>query len=139
MKRIMLVLLAMTVCLAFIVPSSVDAKGFRGGGSYKSPSRTYNPGTAKTPTSNISKPGTTNPATPTANRGFFGGGGFMRGLFIGGLAGMMFGGLFGNLGGLGSMLGFLVNILAIIVIFMIIRRIFIYFIDRRNHNKKRFE
>lgn len=51
-------------------------------------------------------------------------GGLMKGLFIGGLAGLLFGGLFANMGMLGSILGFAINAIAIILIVVIIKKIF---------------
>jgi predicted lipid-binding transport protein (Tim44 family) len=64
----------------------------------------------------------------------------MRGLLIGGMAGLLFGGLFGNMGGLGNILGLLVNVLAIYLLFVIIKNIVSYFIQRRkmNQNPKRY-
>ncbi|AUS27091.1 membrane protein import inner membrane translocase subunit tim44 [Paenibacillus polymyxa] len=40
-------------------------------------------------------------------------------MMLGGLAGMLFGGLFGNMGALGSLLGLVVNVLAIYVLIMV--------------------
>jgi uncharacterized membrane protein len=47
----------------------------------------------------------------------------MKGLMIGGLAGLLFGGMFGT-GFLANMLGLLVNVAALIVLFMAIRGIY---------------
>ncbi|MBW5446540.1 hypothetical protein GE107_10765 [Cohnella sp. CFH 77786] len=67
---------------------------------------------------------TTGAAATTANRGFFSGGSFLKGMMIGGLAGLLFGGLFGGMGFMGNVLGFLVNLIAIVALFMIIRAVF---------------
>ena len=48
----------------------------------------------------------------------------MKGLFIGGIAGLLFGSLFANMGILGSILGFAINAFAIIFIVVIIKKIF---------------
>ncbi|TCP29307.1 hypothetical protein EV207_111111 [Scopulibacillus darangshiensis] len=58
-------------------------------------------------------------------------GGLMKGLLYGGLAGLLFGSLLGNLGGLGSILGLMVNIFAIIAVISIIRMIFTSFRKKR--------
>ncbi|RED60332.1 hypothetical protein [Cohnella lupini] len=87
--------------------------------------------------SGISKSSTTNKSSSTsgttANRGFFGGGSFMKGMMIGGLAGLMFGGMFGS-GIFGNMMGFLLNAVALIVLFMIARGIYDAFRRRRQSN-----
>ncbi|MDN4075024.1 MULTISPECIES: hypothetical protein [Fictibacillus] len=51
-------------------------------------------------------------------------GGFMKGLIYGGIAGMLFGGLLGNMGAFGSFLGLMINIIAVLVIISLITRIF---------------
>lgn len=61
----------------------------------------------------------------------FSGGSFMKGLMIGGLAGMLFGGLFGNMGFFGEILGLLVNLMALFALFMLVVMIFRKFKDRR--------
>jgi predicted lipid-binding transport protein (Tim44 family) len=54
----------------------------------------------------------------------------MKGLMIGGLAGMLFGGMLGS-GFMSNMLGLLINVLAIYVLIVAIRGIFLYFRNRR--------
>ncbi|MDN4607731.1 hypothetical protein [Sporosarcina highlanderae] len=61
----------------------------------------------------------------TTPKGGFFSGGLMRGLFIGGLAGLLFGSLFANMGMLGSILGLMINMLAIVFIISLIRKIFV--------------
>ncbi|WP_405097230.1 hypothetical protein [Oceanobacillus sp. FSL H7-0719] len=63
----------------------------------------------------------------TNNKGGFMSGGLMKGLMLGGLAGLLFGGLLGNMGILGSMLGLLVNGLAIIFLVSVAMRIYQFF------------
>lgn len=68
----------------------------------------------------------------TKSGGFFGGGGgFLKGLMFGGLAGLLFGSLFANMGMLGSILGLLVNILAIVVLIAVIRKIYLFFKEKK--------
>jgi predicted lipid-binding transport protein (Tim44 family) len=133
MKKLLLVMMSSLLIFAVVTPSTIDAKG-----SYKSPSGSFKqPTKPATSKDNISKTQPTAPTTPTTNRGFFSGGGLMKGLLIGGIAGMLFGGMFGGMGALGNIFGFLINILAIYFLFMIIRSIVVYFIQRRKMNPKR--
>ena len=125
-------MMAFALFFAFSAADYADAKP-RGG--LKSPRQGVT--TPSKPAENVSRSdsGTkaTNPATgTTANRGgLFGGGSFMKGLMIGGLAGMLFGGLFGSMGFLGEILGLMINLLALFLLFAVIRAIFVYFRDRR--------
>jgi predicted lipid-binding transport protein (Tim44 family) len=112
---------------------SADAKP-----RYRSPSKSYKPDAAKDSpqrTDNVNngaattKPGATAPGT----RSPFGGG-LMKGLFLGGLAGLMFGGLLAGLGGLGPILGLLINVIALFALFVLVRKAVRYFMNRnRNH------
>jgi predicted lipid-binding transport protein (Tim44 family) len=133
MKKGILTMLALAVFFAFSA-SAVDAKP-RGG--IKSPKQSFTQTPAK-PADNVTQSnpgskstGSTTGATTTANRGFFSGGSFMKGLMIGGLAGLLFGGLFGNLGFFGDLLGLIVNVFALFVLFAVIRAVFVYFRNRR--------
>lgn len=124
MKKWIMIVMAFTLIFATVAPAtSVDAK--RGGG-FKSGTKSFtNTPKKSTTNSNVSKSTTTNnkstAAGTTAKRGFFSGGGLMKGLMIGGLAGMLFGGMFGNMGFMGDFLGLIINVLAIIVLFSIAR------------------
>ncbi|MNC23583.1 hypothetical protein D3C75_716130 [compost metagenome] len=103
-------------------------------GSYKAPATKSNSGVNKTtPDSSTKTPGAA--ASTTPKRSFFGGG-FARGLFLGGLAGLMFGGLFGNMGFIGQMLGLFVNVIAIVAVIMAIRGIISYFRKRRYSSRR---
>lgn len=65
-----------------------------------------------------------NPSTAKPNKGgMFRSGGLMKGIMLGGLAGLLFGGLLGHMGIFGAMLGFAVNILALFVLIAIIGKI----------------
>ncbi|REE57384.1 hypothetical protein A8990_15730 [Paenibacillus taihuensis] len=132
MKKGILLLMAFALFFAFSV-GSADAKPR--GGSFKSPKKSYTQTPSK-PADNVNKSttGTTKSgttATTTQKRGFFSGGSFMKGLMIGGLAGLLFGGMFGNLGFLGDLFGLLINVLAIYLVIVAIRGIFHYFRSRR--------
>lgn len=143
MKKWMLVLMACFVFAAFSAPHDADAARKPSGG-YKSGNKPYAP---TKPSDNVSKtePGktTTTPgSTTTAPKtgGLFGGGGFMKGLMLGGLAGMLFGGLFGNMGFLGSILGLLINVMAIFFLIVLIRSAYVYFKNRRKpKNQNRYQ
>lgn len=143
MRKIIKLVLCLSLVFgvtATVLPVQTEAasyaKAYRSPkGSYKAPAPKSNTGTKKTtPDSNTKAPGTAASTTPKG--GFFGGG-FARGLFLGGLAGLMFGGLFGNMGFLGQMLGLFVNVFAIIAVFMAIRGLISYFRKRR-YNSRRY-
>jgi predicted lipid-binding transport protein (Tim44 family) len=142
MKKFLLVVMSCMLFFAIVTPSVVDAKASR---SYKSPTGSFKQtppnstrdGSVAKPDPNASTARTPGMA-PAPNRGFFSGGGLMKGLLIGGLAGMMFGGIFGNMGFMGNILGMLVNVLGLIIIVMIIIKIVGYFIERRRTNQKRY-
>lgn len=142
MKKLLLVMMTFTLLFSAAsaaVPAQASAatiqlvKGYKSPkGTFKQPATNPNAGVSKTqPSTGIKDPATAG-TTPAPKRGFTAGG-FARGLFLGGLAGMLFGGLFGNMGFLGSILGLFVNIMAIVFLFMIIRRIFSYFTNRRRY------
>ncbi|ASR47196.1 hypothetical protein B4V02_11105 [Paenibacillus kribbensis] len=124
LKNMMMLMMAFTLLIAMIAPSTADA---RRGGGFKSGPRSYQstPSKANDSSSGINKSDSgTKSSAATANTsrtgGFLGGGGgFLKGMMLGGLAGMLFGGLFGNMGALGSLLGLAVNVLAIYVLIMV--------------------
>lgn len=122
LKNMMMLMMAFTLLIAMIAPSTADA---RRSGGFKSGPRTYQSTPSKANDSsgiNKSDSGTkSSAATGNTSKtgGFLGGGGFLKGMMLGGLAGMLFGGLFSNMGALGSLLGLAVNVLAIYVLIMI--------------------
>jgi hypothetical protein len=141
MKKLMLVLMSCMVLFAFTAPNTVDAKPRMG--SYKSNKGSFTPSKPQSGVTKSQTPKTdsTNKATAgstTQKRGFFSGGSLMKGLFIGGLAGMLFGGMFGGMGALGNIFGFLINIMAIFVVIMLIRSVFTYFKNRRKPDTRRY-
>ncbi|SFS61890.1 hypothetical protein [Paenibacillus sp. BC26] len=132
MKKGLLMLMAFALFFAFSA-GAVDAKPR---GKISSPKKSYT-STPSKPADNVTKSnggtsGTTKAgAATTGKRGFFSGGSFMKGLMIGGLAGLLFGGMFGNLGFLGDMFGLIINVIAIYIVIVAIRGIFHYFKNRR--------
>lgn len=67
----------------------------------------------------------------TSKKGGFSSGGFMRGLMVGGLAGLLFGSLFSDMGALGSLLGFMINVGSILLIVYLVLKIY-YAMKRKN-------
>ena len=135
MKKGLLTLLvfAVTFTLSFgFLADSADAK--RGGGlKSNKQSFTQQPKTEANKTDNASatqtKNNTTTPnsAQTTKQGGLFGNsGGFLKGLALGGLAGLLFGSMFGNMGAFGEILGFMVNLLVIFGVIMVIRALWTY-------------
>lgn len=129
MKKTLILLMAFTLIIA-LGAGTADARP-RGG--FKSPKKSYTETPKKNDGVNQTNPGAKTPpaAGSKASRGFFSGGSLFRGLMIGGLAGLLFGGLFANLGFLGDFLGLLINVLAIYVLFVAVRSIFRYFRNNR--------
>lgn len=129
---------------AVIVPGQAGAAPYVLKASYKSPKGSYkqpatnpNAGVSKTqPAAGTTKDSGTAATTPAPKRSFFGGG-FAKGLFLGGMAGLLFGGLFGNMGFLGQFLGLMVNVMAIVMLFVLIRKVFSYFKNRNRYNQRR--
>lgn len=107
---------------------TVEAKSYKSGKkSYNNNSGTKNniqdnnTGTNSTVNKSTS---TTNKSTSTATKGGFTSGGLMKGLFVGGLAGLLFGSLFSDMGLIGNILGFAINAAAIILIVFICMKIY---------------
>lgn len=136
MKKFTLALMAILLVLVMVAPQDADARG-RGG--YKSPVGGFKNTPAKKDNISQTTPTAKTPGATTgagaANRGFFSGGSFAKGLLVGGLAGMLFGGLFGGMGFLGDILGLLVNIGGIIIVIFLAARLFNYFTQRSNRNQ----
>jgi predicted lipid-binding transport protein (Tim44 family) len=140
-KKALLLLSLFAFTVVVTVPAdSADARPR----SFSSGKKSFN----KTPAqsdSGVSKSSTSNKSSASSagsstNRGFFSGGSFMKGMMIGGLAGLMFGGMFGS-GFFGNMMGFLLNAIALVVLFMVARGIYDAFKRRRqsqNPNHRRW-
>ncbi|QMV45216.1 hypothetical protein FPL14_27835 [Cohnella cholangitidis] len=106
--------------------------------SFSSGKKSFNKTPAQSQDS-VSKSSTANKSSATSStgastkRGFFSGGSFMKGLMIGGLAGLLFGGMFGT-GFFANMLGLIVNVAALIVLFIAVRGIYNAIKRRRQSN-----
>ena len=109
--------------------------------SYKSGKKSFNSGNNGFNSNNNNslfqkdKKDTTNNSKSTAkkdtnNKGGFMSGGLMKGLMLGGLAGLLFGGLLGNMGILGSLLGLVINGLVIVFLIAVVAKIFSFFVNR---------
>ncbi|MFD2208565.1 hypothetical protein ACFSMW_02475 [Virgibacillus halophilus] len=59
---------------------------------------------------------------------------FMKGMMLGGLAGLIFGGFLGHMGILGSMLGLMINVLAIFIFITILGKIISLFKRKKKEN-----
>lgn len=118
-------MLAFTIMLAFTGIGTADAK--RGG--MKSPRQSY---TDTKKSDNVQRSDATknNGATNTAKKPSFGSS-MMKGLMIGGLAGLMFGSLFGGMGFMGEILGLMINLLAIFALILLVRALFVYIRSKR--------
>jgi predicted lipid-binding transport protein (Tim44 family) len=143
-------LVALTVFAVFFVTVADDADARRG--RFVAPKKTYteqpkkaqdNAGSVSRSDSGTSagtKSGantTTGAGTAGTQRGLLGGGSFMKGLMIGGLAGLLFGSLFADLGFLGELLGLMINVLAIYFLFVLVRNVYRYFRDRKPPRESR--
>lgn len=131
MKKILAALLVFSLVVSpigsFVFNDEITAEAKR----YKSGKKSFNTNNndSKTNHSTINNKKddstTVNKSTTTAKKkGGFTSGGLMKGLFIGGIAGLLFGSLFANMGFLGSILGFAINMLAIFFLIKIILAIF---------------
>jgi len=136
-KKIVTLFFAFTLVFSATAPMFADVADAKP--RYRSPSRSYTPDApAQSPTNrtdNINngttnRAGTTTPGAATRTGTGFGGGGLMRGLMLGGLAGLMFGGLLSGLGAFGSILGLLVNVLAIVVAIALVRKLYQAYANR---------
>jgi predicted lipid-binding transport protein (Tim44 family) len=67
--------------------------------------------------------------------GALGGGGFLKGMAVGGLAGLLLGGMLGT-GFFAEMIGFLINAAAIVLLFMIAMYVYNRFIHRKQQQQQ---
>lgn len=129
MKKVLMVFMAFTVVFASLGIFASDADARRGGGGFKSSPKSYSttPKRADNNSGSVNstnRSNTSNAAGATGKRGFFSGGNLLTGLMIGGLAGMLFGGMFANMGFMGDFFGLLINLVAIYVLFIAARGIY---------------
>lgn len=142
MKKWMLAVLSCCLVLTMTVvgPDSAEAK--RGGyksniGTFKKQDTKANNNVSNSQTTNNNANKTGAATTGTQKGGGFFGGGFMKGLMIGGLAGMLFGGLLGGLGFFGEMLGLLINLLAIFFVVILAMNVYHAFKKRKEEREKK--
>ena len=137
MKKILAILVALTMFLVVIAPDTADAR--RGGGGFKSSPKTYNSNPKKSDNvqQSTNKSNTAGTTGANQNRGFFSGGGLMKGLMIGGLAGMLFGGMFAGMGMMGNLFGLIINLLAVWVLIMVVMAVVRTVKNRRRQNDRR--
>lgn len=131
-----MVVMAFFLIFAVTTPTMIDVADAKRGGSFRSGVQKYKPAPNKSTnqvnrTDNTNKSNTSSTA-PTQKRGFFSGGGLMKGLMIGGLAGMLFGSMFGNLGFLGDILGLMINVMAIFLLISLVMMVVKKFRNKRN-------
>lgn len=74
----------------------------------------------------------TNTANPTGTKG-----GFLKGMMVGGLAGMLFGGMMSHMGAMGNIFGLLINVIAILVLIMLVMKIFQMFTRNKRKDEER--
>ncbi|GGH27895.1 hypothetical protein [Paenibacillus segetis] len=140
-KKIMMFMMAFTLILAFVSPDVTDAKR-RGGGfsrpgtSLTTPNKSTTSDFKKTDTTSNNKSTSGTSQGANAGRGFFSGGSLMKGLMIGGLAGMLFGGMFSGMGFFGNLLGMAVNLFAIFLIVMVIAALYRRFKNQPRRPKR---
>ncbi|MFD2445301.1 hypothetical protein ACFSO7_15160 [Bacillus sp. CGMCC 1.16607] len=113
---------------------SVEAKG------YKSGKKSFNTNRSNTNTNSFFQKKqnntTTNKSATTYKKRS---GGFMKGMMVGGLAGLLFGSMFANMGFLGSILGFMINVIGIIILIAVIRKIFnLYMFKKRTEENNQW-
>ncbi|MTT33084.1 hypothetical protein GMB86_13815 [Terrilactibacillus sp. BCM23-1] len=135
MKKIAAAFLALTLVFTpiassfvFFEPNTASAKGYRSG--VKSFKGNNNSGSFF----NSNKSQRNNSTATRSNGSAFNRGGFMRGMFLGGLSGLLFGSMLANMGAFGQMAGLLINILAIVAIIALIR--YIFFNRKRNRKNE---
>ena len=103
--------------------TTVEARGSKGG--FKSTNGSVNSPSTSTFQNKKANSAVSNKSTfSTKKKNSFFSSRLMKGLMLGGLAGLIFGSLLSSMGMLGSILGLLVNVIAVVVLIAIIRKIF---------------
>lgn len=77
-----------------------------------------------------------NQSTANKNANKSNSGGLLKGLALGGLAGLLFGGLLANFGMLGSIIGLFINVLAIVAIIAIAVKIYSFFKRKKKEQEE---
>lgn len=119
------------------VTTMIDVVDAKGRGSFRSGVKKYKPNPNKFNSSNSANRANRSNDTKTSNtmttqkRGFFGDGSLMRGLMIGGIAGLLFGGL-SNLGFFGNILGVMINVFTLLLLISLV----IFIIQKLKNRRK---
>lgn len=145
MKKIFAAAIAVLILFTFTLPGEADARrgGFKSSrGSFQSTTpnkakQDNNAAVNRSSSNSDSARSGTAATSANANRGGLAGGGFMKGLMVGGLAGLLFGGLFSSLGAFGDLLGLMVNLLAIYILFSIGRHLYMAYRERKKQQENR--
>lgn len=127
MKKIATMMFALTLLFTTVGmviltnDTEVEAKSYKSGKKGFQPNKSNIQKDKDSNTSNVTK---TTKDNTNNTKGGFSSGGFMRGLLVGGLAGLLFGSLFADMGVLGSILGLLINVGAILLIVYFVFKIY---------------
>ena len=108
-------LMLMFAAISFISPDSAEAKGYKSGRKSYSPTQNETVVQKKDSTVNSSKVQQDSKAPATAKKS----GGFLKGMLLGGIGGLLLGSLFAGLGPIGAILAFFVNMMLMVGIVMI--------------------
>ncbi|PLS17723.1 preprotein translocase subunit Tim44 [Bacillus sp. M6-12] len=115
---------------------TAEAKSYKSGKRSFNSNSNYNKSTNNSFFQNKKAANSTKSKSATVNKkGGFRSGSLMKGLMVGGLAGLLFGSLIANMGTLGSIFGFLINILTIFILISVIRSIFSFFRNKKKHEE----
>lgn len=110
----------MFAAISFISPDSAEAKGYKSGRKSYAPTQNDTVTQKQDSTVNSSKVQQDSKAPATAKKS----GGFLKGMLLGGIGGLLLGSLFAGLGPIGSILAFFVNMMLMAGIVMIAVKLF---------------
>lgn len=128
-KKLFSAILVLTVLFTpvggFLLGDQLTTASAKG---YKSGKKSFNSNTTNNNSPSLFKKDETNQKSSTTTKSNTTAksktGGLMKGLLLGGVAGLLLGGMLSNLGILGSVIGLFINVLAIFAVIFIIRKIF---------------
>ena len=147
MKKVFAMFIALTVMFSsvgttilFLDEPTVEAKSYKSGKKGFNSNKNSNIQNNNTTTNNKNDATTNNNSTATkkANepqKGGFFSGGLMKGVMIGGLAGLLFGSLFADMGMLGSILGFMINAFAIAAVVILCIKLVQFFTRKKEKDE----
>ena len=135
------VIVRLCLCIGLLLGTTIslelnEVNARRMGGGFRSGVKSFKPTPRKAVEDHglrsSTKSNSGSGASPLKKPGFFNGGSFMRGLMLGGLAGMLFGSLFPHGGFLGNLMGLALNLLAGYIILLAVMGLYRAFKNRRN-------